>query len=312
MPARGRQAEPGTVNDKPGSEQQVILAADIVGSTALYESLGDSDARALVARCLDTVQACCAEHGGTVIAEVGDQVVACFDSPREAATAASETHAELSELQGARTGPPVRMRIGLHYGPVPSTGDRLLCETVKIANWACGNAKPEQTLATRALHEQLPRIFRAVSRYVDDETWNFISLEHVQLYELIWDVEAITAYAGESARRDEQVYQRVEFEFGGHRVMLDTARPVISIGRAPDNDLVLKSDLVSRQHMSAQFSRGRCTVTDNSTNGSVVVQDDGSRYELKRDSLRLRGSGIIVPGNPDGEEARFAVRFRCV
>jgi len=75
---------------------------------------------------------------------------------------------------------------------------------------------------------------------------------------------------------------------------------------------VLASDLVSRQHLSAQFSRGRCTITDNSTNGSVVILDDGTRYELRRDSLRLRASGVIVPGNPDGAEARFAIRFRCV
>ncbi|MEE2983905.1 MAG: hypothetical protein VX929_11480 [Pseudomonadota bacterium] len=44
----------------------------------------------------------------------------------------------------------------------------------------------------------MPRLYRAVARYVDDETWDFISLEHVERYEIIWDVESITAYNGES------------------------------------------------------------------------------------------------------------------
>lgn len=159
--------------------------------------------------------------------------------------------------------------------------------------------------------DQLPRLYRAVARYVDDETWNFVSLEHFELHEIIWDVESITAYNGEQPLRDAQSYGSVEFSYGDDSVILDTSRPVISIGRGSKNDLVVKKDLVSRQHLSAQFSRGRCTITDNSTNGSVIVMDDGERYELKRDSFRLMGVGTIVPGHPEGEELDFEINFRC-
>ncbi|MEX2481958.1 MAG: adenylate/guanylate cyclase domain-containing protein [Gammaproteobacteria bacterium] len=293
------------------ADNSVVMSADIAGSTALYETLGDARAREIVAACLGGLRDHCAAHRGHVLAEVGDQIVARFDAATDAAGVASEIHAQLHEQAGETDGPLIRMRIGLHYGPLPHRGDVLLGETVKIANWASNNAKPEQTLATRSLVEQLPRIFRAVSRYVDDETWNFVSLEHVELYEIIWDVEAITAYVGEKPVRSDYSYDKVSFTHAGVSATVDSGRPVISIGRGEHNDLVIRCDLVSRQHLSAQYSRGRCTVTDNSTNGSVVVMEDGTRYELKRDSLRLYGSGVIIPGRPDTEEASFPISFRC-
>jgi len=293
------------------AENQVVLSADIVGSTSLYEAVGDTRARGIVAACLDLARSQCVAHSGQVIAEIGDQIIAHFDTATAAAEAASEIHACLHEQSSAGDGPHPRMRIGLHYGGLPANGDLLPSETVKLATWASNNAKPEQTVATRAVIDQLPRIFRAVSRYVDDETWNFVCLEHMQLYEIIWDVEAITAYAGEKIDREARSYGAVSFAHNGVNITIDVKRPVISIGRADDNDLVIKSDLVSRQHLSAQFSRGRCTITDNSTNGSIVVMSDGTRRVIRRESLRLHGSGIVIPGNPAAGETSTAISFRC-
>ena len=293
------------------TNNKAIMSADIVGSTALYESVGDVSAQQLIANTLQTLKAHCAEHNGRVAAEVGDQIVAVFAEPTAAASAASEMHADLHERHQRDGGTRMRMRIGLHYGPVHNNADTLIGETTKIATWAGSNAKPEQTLATRSLIDQLPRLFRAVSRYVDDETWDFVSLEHVELYEIIWDVESITAYNGEKPVRDTQSYDAVEFAYAGTTVVVNAARPVISIGRGAQNDLVINKDLVSRQHLSAQFSRGRCTITDNSTNGSVVIAADGSRYEVKRESFRLMGAGVIVPGKPGPEDLDFAIKFRC-
>lgn len=294
------------------SSFKVILSADIAGSTALYERLGDATAQALVADCLRLLKDLCAARGGRVVAEVGDQIVALFGNAENAAAVASEMHYEMLEREPPDGAPRVRLRIGLHYGPVRSQGDSLVGETAKVANWVGNNAKPEQTLATRALVDQLPRLYRAVSRYVDDETWNFVSLEHVELYEIIWDVESITAYNGESPAREAQSYDAVEFEYGEQRVRVDLQRPVISMGRDAKNDLVIAKDLVSRQHLSAQFSRGRCTITDNSTNGSLVLTADGRRTEIKRESTRLTGAGVIIPGKPGPDELDFEIRYRCL
>ncbi len=301
-----------TMSGNVQSTSLVIMSADIAGSTALYEQVGDVEAQALVADCLKTLKSLCSDHQGRVVAEVGDQIVALFEDTTEAAAAASEMHAEMLEGHGRDGGPRIRMRIGLHFGPVTSGADALAGETAKIAHWVGSHAKPEQTLATKTTIDRLPRIYRAVSRYVDDETWNFISLEHVELYEIIWDVESITAYNGEAPSRDSQTCVAVEFTYNGQSVQVDASRPVISIGRGDKNDLIVGKDLVSRHHLSAQFSRGRCTITDNSTNGSCVVASDGRRIEFKRESLRLTGAGMIIPGKPGPEDIDYAIRFRCL
>lgn len=289
---------------------RTLLSADIAGSTSLYETLGDLPAQAMVAGALAEVRGICASQRGRVFAEIGDQVLAFFDDAGKAAAAASDMHVAMA---GRADAPRIRLRVGLHHGPLARNADLLSGETARIVQWVGANAKPEQTLATRAVVDLLPRVFRAVSRYVDDETWEFGSLSHLELYEIVWDVEGATAFTGEQPAREQYRCSFVEFAHGPHTARVDADHPVISIGRDPRNDLVVARDLVSRQHLRAQFSRGRCTVTDNSTNGSLVRFDCGTEHELKRESLRLYGTGVIVPGRPLADTvADFAIRFRCV
>lgn len=295
-----------------GPAQQVIMFADIVGSTSLYEEIGDEAAREVTARCMARMSEIVRTHHGRVTAELGDEIMSFFVEPAEAAAAACELHAAVAEaFPGADGGPALKLRIGMHYGSVVGETEDLMSETAKIAHWAARNAKAEQTLATVPLIDALPRIYRAVSRYVDDETWNFVSYEHVALYEIIWDVEAVTAASVDQGRPDHQRYELVSFAVGGDTVVVNAERPVISIGRGTQNDLTVKNDLVSRQHFTAQFSRGRCTVTDKSTNGTFVLPAGGGRHEVRRDTFPLSGSGVIVLGSPLQDGDVVAIQYVC-
>lgn len=295
------------------SSHQVIMFADIVGSTALYERLGDAEARRIIAGLLARLSELVYDHNGRVAAELGDELMCFFTQPADAAAAACDMHAKIGEeFESPTTGARQKLRIGLHYGAVVGNKDDLMSETAKIAHWAASNAKADQTLATLTVIDALPRIFRAVSRYVDDETWNFVSFEHVALYEIVWDVEAITAANVESTAPPREGYAGVSFSFGGDTVSLSAERPVISVGRGTQNDLIVKHDLISRQHFTAQFSRGRCTITDKSTNGTVIVNDGSeARQVVRRDTVPLKGSGLVCIGNPDDREAAVAIRFVC-
>ena len=66
-----------------------ILFADVVGSTQLYETLGDDRARETVAECLEIMKAATEENGGTVIKTMGDEVMATFPTANAAITAAA-------------------------------------------------------------------------------------------------------------------------------------------------------------------------------------------------------------------------------
>ena len=295
------------------SKDRVVLFADLVGSTNLYEQLGDAEAKRIVSDCLLVARNTAEQHHGVVTAELGDEIMIIFPEPAAAAAAACEIHAKMAELivSGAESYRP-RLRIGMHYGPVGDVKSADVgSETARIAHWATSNAKPEQSLGTAAVIDRLPRIYQAVSRYVDDETWNFVSLEHLAVHEIIWDIEGITAYKGEIPTLDSQKRTSVTFACGDTEIVLDCDHPVISIGRSAENDLVVAHEMASRQHLSAQFSRGRCSVTDNSTNGTVVISDfDNGRHDLRRESFTLLGSGRIYLGQPEDIGEELAVTYR--
>ena len=298
------------INKNGQGKNLVVMFADVVGSTSLYEELGDFDAQRIISTTLDLVRDICDAHHGESKFELGDEVMVVFEDAGDAAASACDIHAKIPEriaIESPDT--PITMRIGMHMGSVPE--NEMGSETVKIAQWAATNAKAEQTLATQIVIDSLPRIFQAVSRYVDDETWNFISIEHMTLHEIIWDVEGVTAFAGEKPTLKNQRCKEVVFEYMGKQINLNVDRPVISVGRGSQNDLIVENDLISRQHFSAQLSRGRATVTDNSTNGTVISHPDGTNEPVKNETLPLNGQGEIIIGRPPKIDDRYIIRYVC-
>src|SRR5438552_4066304 len=62
-----------------GKEIEVaILFADVVGSTKLYEQLGDLRARDMVGICIEVMRAATDQNHGTVIKTMGDEVMSTF------------------------------------------------------------------------------------------------------------------------------------------------------------------------------------------------------------------------------------------
>ena len=66
-----------------------ILFADVVGSTQLYEQLGDAQARQMVGRCLDIMREATEANKGTVIKTMGDEVMSTFPTAIDCRLASS-------------------------------------------------------------------------------------------------------------------------------------------------------------------------------------------------------------------------------
>ncbi|MBT6454126.1 MAG: adenylate/guanylate cyclase domain-containing protein, partial [Gammaproteobacteria bacterium] len=60
--------------------QATILFADIAGSTALYENIGDSQAENLINTILAALSGIVEEHNGLVIKTIGDEIMCQFSS----------------------------------------------------------------------------------------------------------------------------------------------------------------------------------------------------------------------------------------
>ena len=81
---------------KQESISLTILFADIVGSTSLYEILGDSLARAIVTGCLSRLSDSTLKNNGTVIKTLGDGIMSTFLCPSDAVDAAVDMHDEIN------------------------------------------------------------------------------------------------------------------------------------------------------------------------------------------------------------------------
>lgn len=98
----------------------------------------------------------------------------------------------------------------------------------------------------------------------------------------------------------------------GRRHMLD--RPITTIGRGRDNDIVLASDCVSRRHLQLEHRSGGLFLTDlESTNGTFVNDDIRARgeYRLNRgDQLKVGDTIFKFLSGSDVESQYHEIIFR--
>lgn len=289
-----------------------VLVVDVVGSTRLYDDLGDATAKAIITDCLDVLAAIVAEHDGRVVASIGDELVCVFPDAVKASVSASEMHGcvEKRSLQAGARHPALQLRIGIHSGDIIAEPFDAVSEVAAITRRTAGLAKAEQTLITGTVLAELPGIYRAMTRFVDREAWRGAETTWLELHELIWAVEGLTV-SEPGAQIPVSTTLRVRLRLGEREWICDERRPFIAAGRVDNNDIIVDSDLASRQHFTLKFRDGRCTLTDMSTNATWVVDSDGNREQVWKAPFVLRGEGTIHCGEPGEGNQDFAILYRC-
>ena len=133
-----------------------ILFADVVGSTQLYEQLGDAKARQMVSRCLDIMREATEANRGSVIKTMGDEVMSTFPTADDAMNAARADARANHDGRGARARHGhVAIRIGCHYGPVVQEHRDIFGSAVHTANRMTSQAKAKQIITTLSTVERL-------------------------------------------------------------------------------------------------------------------------------------------------------------
>ena len=125
--------------------QAAILFADIAGSTKLYETLGDAEALATIARALEVIRQICEEHGGRIVKTIGDEAMAIFPNAANAAYSAISMQTQVSAMKTSR-GASLSIHAGFHYGPVIDDGKDVFGDSVNLAARLTSLAKSGQTL----------------------------------------------------------------------------------------------------------------------------------------------------------------------
>jgi len=289
-----------------------ILFADVVGSTRLYEQMGDLRARDMVAICIDVMRTATEQHQGTVIKTMGDEVMATFADADQALNAASQMQQQITRHSQLKVeGQPVALRIGCHFGPVVLENRDVFGATVHTANRMTSQAKAMQIMTTAAVVERLAPQWRAAVRQVDVATLKGQGNE-VVLYEVLWQTEDVTSMVPAIGMSNSHLpHLRLRLQFQDREIVLDERHPAVAIGRAEDNDVIVKGNLISRLHARIEINRHKFVLVDQSTNGTFVQSQDGDEAFVRRDSVQIKGKGMIGLGKLPEEDSPQTIRFVC-
>lgn len=274
-----------------------VLMADISGSSALYDEVGDIDALRQVGLCLDNMMAIVEREGGTFIRSKGDDVLAIFTDPGAA------LEASLAMLSQKISGSPLAVHVGASFGNVIRARDDIFGDSVNTAARLSSMAKPGELLASDSFVERLAETDRRRMRPLDTITFKgkdaptgvFALLEEgTQLRTVVGKSPAVTD-VHQPGRSVPAVTVTLRY---ADETFTCPERKTLSIGRSLDNDIVIEQPWISREHARIQMRRGKVQLTDQSSSGSYISTQAGYELLLKRETVLLTGTGTISPGLP--------------
>jgi adenylate cyclase len=286
-----------------------ILFADISGSTALYDVLGDEPALELVTRTLDILTREMAVHHGTLIKTIGDEIMCTFPDAADAIEAACAMQLTIEKLRPGGE-QPVFVRIGLHYGEVIFEGGDAYGDTVNIAARVTAITRASQIMTTQALVEMLPEKLLIKARQVMRTEFRG-KVEATDVFQIFWEHEDTTrTRIGVPAFR-KPIETRNELVLRYHQqvITLSENRKNIVLGRGDDCDLTIHDKLASRQHARIEYSFGKFLLIDHSVNGTYIRFSDNQSIQLSHQQIVLHGSGTISLGKAFSEAPNEVIEF---
>jgi len=298
-----------------GNDRELaIVFADVVGSTQLYESLGDDIARETVQRCVALMKECTEELGGDVIKTMGDEVMSTFETADDAIQSACQMQQRIENgnLSG-RHDVRVAIRIGCHFGPVAKEEHDIFGAAVHTANRMTSQAKAGQIITTQSTVELLGDDWRPLVRQIGVATLRG-QTDEVALFEVLWQPDEATSMLPklDFSNPPPTGTGRLSLRFQGQELELAAdGKQQISLGRADENDVTIKGNLISRIHARIEVNKNRFVLIDESTNGTFVQRDDGEEVYVRRDSAQLTGSGLIGLGRVAAKDTPLVVEYRC-
>ncbi len=295
---------------------RTVLFADLRGSTALFETLGNAEATTVVTHCINALGGPIAAQAGHVVKTLGDGLMAVFEGPIQAVQAAIALHDVLdvivsrSSERGASTGlRALRLQVALARGEVVEMSGDCFGDAVNVAARLLDHAGDNETLVTVEVLQGLPLELRS----------RFRSLDRLVLRGRVEPVQ-VHVMGGRRGAGDQAVTQfgdvgmvmepdGLRLMWGGQqRVFASQQMPVV-LGRSPQASFCVDDSRVSRSHARVDWHSGSFQLTDLSYNGTYVRFYDGEIVSLRRGSCTLHGSGMVGLGGTPSDPGSACVSF---
>src|SRR5688572_13386110 len=121
------------------SDSLAVVFVDICDSTRLYHELGDDRAHSLTMQCLNCVTHATQDNKGQIVKTTGDGAMSTFPTVELAYRSASV-------IQQSLRGGPLRVKVGMHVGPVILSKGDVFGNTVNLAARVLARAGPGEIL----------------------------------------------------------------------------------------------------------------------------------------------------------------------
>ena len=295
---------------------RTVLFADLRGSTALFETLGNAEATSVVTHCVKALGAPVSKHNGHVVKTLGDGLMAVFDDPATAVQVAMLMHELLEGMvsrgneRGASSGlRALRLQVALARGEVVEMSGDCFGDAVNVAARLLDHAGDNETLITvevlQGLSLEMRSRFRSLDRLVLRGRVEPVQVHVMGGRRSVGDL-AVTQF-GDVGAVQEPDGLRLMWA-GVHRVFASQQMPVV-LGRSPQATFCVDDARVSRSHGRVDWHSGSFQLSDLSYNGTYVRFNDGEIVSLRRGSCTLHGSGTIGLGGTPTDPGSACVSF---
>ena len=284
------------------------MFADLVGSTQLYERVGDTSAFRMVDRSIQAMQSIIEEKGGKVIKHTGDGLMTIFRHADDAADATLAMHIMLRDLPPG-SGQRLAVRVGFHFGPIIISNEDIFGETVNFASRLAELASPGRALTTAETAQRLSQEWRCLLNRLPPRVLRGAS-RPIELFELRCESAGdVTILQSPSILPEESVELRLYLR--DRKLIMDDRNPILRIGRDLSSDLQVPDSRASRRHAEIELRGDKFVLVDRSSNGTYVSIDGEKEFVLNREEAVLRNKGQFALGssciaNP------LAVSFVCL
>ena len=282
-----------------------VIFADLTGSTAVFEALGNERATFAVTRLTDLMAQACELHHGRVVKTLGDGVLAVFERERDAVAAMVDLQRE--HRKRVAQWPPrlvMQIKVGMASGEIVLVDGDCYGEAVNLAARLCDLAAPGEIWATQAVGDAGapgsgvrirplgPMSIRglAEAREVCQIDWD--GVDATDLLTLPATLEDLRPAMHPTSGQINLSWLDVSAAFGSSELP-------IHLGRLADAEFAVNDPRVSRRHARIDWVDSHFVLTDLSSYGTWVRFPGGSsEVALRRSACVLLEQGEISLGAP--------------
>jgi len=294
-----------------------MVFADISGSTALYEALGNERATEAVTQLTQRIGDAIESHGGRVVKKLGDGVLGVFGDAASA-VAAMTTMLRQHQSRQDRWPHPLRMdvRVGVASGEVVEVDGDCYGDAVNVASRLCERAGPAEIWATETtvlLAGAAPDVWYRKLGMMDIRG----KAELLMLYQVEWredeapDSLTMQAALVSSFAPADSILGQIQFSWHGVDMSFTSSDAPVHVGRATHAQLCINDPRVSRLHARIDWRNSGFVLTDMSSFGTWVRFDGSDApVRLRRDACILHGTGRIALGVSFNEPSAPVMNFQ--